>query len=119
MTEAEWLTCTDPERLLGLLEESASDRKLRLLTVASVRRAWPLLVEEVSRVGSRDRLVAYGASEVRVRFFPLRSWNEPRGPFRLMCESVAWRHAGQSNKPPALSTPNREQAWTPCSDTWR
>lgn len=42
MTEAEWLTTPDPERLSLYLAETATDRKLRLLTAACCRRlmAW-------------------------------------------------------------------------------
>jgi hypothetical protein len=42
MTEAEWLDCTEPGRMLSLLLE-AGERKLRLLTCACLRRLWPLL----------------------------------------------------------------------------
>src|SRR5881275_3302796 len=42
MTEAEWLACTDPEKMLPLLLE-AGERKLRLLTCACLRRFWRLL----------------------------------------------------------------------------
>jgi hypothetical protein len=42
MTEAEWLACTDPEKMLPLLLE-AGERKLRLLTCACLRRLWHLL----------------------------------------------------------------------------
>lgn len=40
MTEAEWLTCVDPEPLLGHLRGTASDRKLRLLACSCARRIW-------------------------------------------------------------------------------
>src|SRR5262245_4501605 len=32
MTEAEWLDCTDPEKMLKFLRGKASDRKLRLFS---------------------------------------------------------------------------------------
>jgi hypothetical protein len=51
MTEADYLSCTDPARLLGYLLNSgqASDRKLRLFSCACARRLWPWLVQERSR----------------------------------------------------------------------
>jgi hypothetical protein len=51
MGEAEWLGCTDPQRMLQFLRSSgrASDRKLRLFICACGRRLWPWLVQEASR----------------------------------------------------------------------
>jgi hypothetical protein len=49
MTEAEWLACTKPHKMLAFLRGKASDRKLRLFVVACYRRIWPLLTEEGSR----------------------------------------------------------------------
>ena len=50
MTEAEWLACEDPERLLGLVAEIASERKRRLFSVACCRRIWHLMTDGRSRV---------------------------------------------------------------------
>jgi hypothetical protein len=56
MTESEWLTSTNPQRMLrifwsGVPREAStfriSDRKLRLFAVACCRRVWPLLVDDV------------------------------------------------------------------------
>ena len=46
MTEAAWLTATDPARLLDLLPGRASDRKLRLFACACCRSVWHLLPDE-------------------------------------------------------------------------
>jgi hypothetical protein len=38
MTEAEWLTCTEPQPILEFLEGKASERKLRLFVCACCQR---------------------------------------------------------------------------------
>jgi hypothetical protein len=58
VTEQDWLACTDPERMLNHLRGRASDRKLRLLACACVRRLWPLVYDERGRqaVAAVERL---------------------------------------------------------------
>jgi len=49
VTEAEWLACADPQKMLEFLRSRASDRKLRLFSAACCRRVWHLLVHDWSR----------------------------------------------------------------------
>jgi hypothetical protein len=51
MTEAEWLACTEPERLLKQVADPSAKRKLRLVACACARQVWPLLA------GPRRQLV--------------------------------------------------------------
>ena len=49
MTEAEWLTATDPMPMVQSLEGKASNRKLRLFAVACCRRVWHRLAAQRNR----------------------------------------------------------------------
>src|SRR4051794_6972864 len=49
MTEAEWLTSTDPAPMRKFMKGKVSDRKVRLLAIACCRSVWDLLVEDRSR----------------------------------------------------------------------
>jgi hypothetical protein len=49
MTEADWLTATDPMPVLEYLRDKSSDRKLRLLGVACARASWNRLEDDRSR----------------------------------------------------------------------
>lgn len=49
MTEAEWLTATNPMPMLEFLFGKASERKLRLFACACCRNIWDLLTDEASR----------------------------------------------------------------------
>jgi hypothetical protein len=64
MTEAEWLSCNDPEELLNFLRGKASERKLRLLACGCVRRLWPLVYDERGRqaVAAVEQLSDGGAA---------------------------------------------------------
>jgi hypothetical protein len=48
LTEGDWLTSTEPDRMLAHLRGRVSDRKVRLFALACCRRIWHLL-EERSR----------------------------------------------------------------------
>ena len=49
MTEAEWLNCEQPDRMLEFVHDRASPRKWRLLACAFCRRVWNLLKDKRSR----------------------------------------------------------------------
>jgi len=67
MTEAEWLDCTDPPRMLEFLSGRASDRKLRLFAVACVRRVSQLLVPEAVQALEVAERVAEGLADAAER----------------------------------------------------
>src|SRR5437899_20360 len=46
MTEAEWLECTDPEKMLAFVESKVDHRKMSLFAIACCRRVWHLLPEQ-------------------------------------------------------------------------
>jgi hypothetical protein len=48
VTEAEWLACTDPRKMLEFLRGSSnlSERKARLLAIACCRRVWEWMPDE-------------------------------------------------------------------------
>jgi hypothetical protein len=46
MTEAEWLDCTDPLKMLHWLRAKPADRSVLLLVCACIRRHWEVLADE-------------------------------------------------------------------------
>jgi hypothetical protein len=58
MTEAEWLACEDVRPMLKLVGGDATDRQLRLLGCACVRRVWPLLNDRYA-MGAINRIEEY------------------------------------------------------------
>src|SRR5262249_11320654 len=62
MTEADWNTCTDPEKMLGFLRTRDSGRKLRLFAVACCRGVRHLLVPEAQGALELAERVAEGAA---------------------------------------------------------
>jgi hypothetical protein len=64
MTESEWVTCTDPARILDFLKGKVSERKMRLFACACCRRVWQLLderkrtaVEMVERAANEEDML--------------------------------------------------------------
>src|SRR4051812_25033415 len=49
MTEAEWLSCRDAQKMLEFQRGKVSDRKLRLFAVACCRLLWHLLLNDADR----------------------------------------------------------------------
>src|SRR5689334_3833348 len=49
MTEAEWLDCTDPAKMLEFLRGKASERKFRLFACGCCRSLFPLITDKYSR----------------------------------------------------------------------
>ena len=49
MTEAEWLTCTDPQKMLECLPEQLSHRKAMLFACGCCRHVWDQLLSDLAR----------------------------------------------------------------------
>jgi hypothetical protein len=80
VTEAEWLACDDPDRMLDSQRGKVSDRKLRLFACASCRHlCWPWLTDETSR----------HAVEVAERFTDGQVSTEELSAARSAAENIA------------------------------
>jgi hypothetical protein len=132
MDQAEWEAANEPEKMLeALRERGASERRLRLFTVALCRRIWPLITDERNRnavevaerytdglAGKKElaqarsaaRSASWNVAAARARQV---SWDAPgRVAWRTVCEKVdaAAKQASQSScwlaacKPVALGS---------------
>src|SRR4051794_22595110 len=102
MTEARWLSSTDPAPMLTFLLRWAGQRKLRLFCCACCRRVWPLLADERSRravevaelsaddsVSSTQRAAAEAAA--RQAFYGAEGADQ-----RAAAEAASWTVAAQA-----------------------
>jgi hypothetical protein len=69
MTEAEWLECLEPEKMLLHVRDRASDRKMRLFAIACCRRVWDRLTDPRSQeaVAFGERFAEVGVARRRGR----------------------------------------------------
>jgi hypothetical protein len=58
MTEAEWLTATDPTLMLKSLKESANARKLHLLAAVCYQRLWAVLGKDSYDIVKTNEIIA-------------------------------------------------------------
>jgi hypothetical protein len=66
MKEADWLSCTDPQRMRAYLAGIASDRKLRLFDCACCRRLWEALSPLARRAIEVAEDFADGVADVAI-----------------------------------------------------
>src|SRR5438067_1274666 len=96
MTEAEWMTCTDPTPMLEFLQdaEKLSERKARLFAAACCRRIWPLMSHQDSfrSIEMAEQFVDGNATKEDVRKAEeLAMWAGDDASWTSMREaSIAW-----------------------------
>jgi hypothetical protein len=80
MTEAEWLACADPLRMLTFLEGRASERKLRLFAVACCRRVWHRLGDKRSQIAveTAEKYADGRANETELSSVRAAVWQGPK-----------------------------------------
>jgi hypothetical protein len=77
MTEAEWLSCTDPIRMLELLGDHSSRRKMRLFIAEGARSLETLFGNDQKVLAELQEQVAESkATEEDLERFLLRDWPE-------------------------------------------
>jgi hypothetical protein len=96
MTETEWLSASEPFRMLQVLIGNVSDRKLRLLGVAIARASWDRLEDERSRraIEVAERFADHEVDETTLQSFVEGAWDVrdemwDAGPEN--CDDRLWR----------------------------
>jgi hypothetical protein len=109
MTEQEWVACTDPTPMLEFVQEKASERKLRLFTVACARLVWEKItweflqkaVETAERhaddLASAEELHASNLDVVGIWKFRREGRDEDKAWLHSHDEANAWLHSSAEN----------------------
>src|SRR5215831_18122558 len=92
MTEEQWQTCTDPQKMLDFLRGKASDRKLRLFVCACCRHIWHKLTDKQSRraVEVAERLADGQADPAEVAVARTEIEELRRGQEQQWSEDAQW-----------------------------
>jgi hypothetical protein len=117
MTQIEWNSCIDPQKMLAFLRRSgrATDRKLRLFAVACCRSIWPVLTDP------RSRTLMNTTEQFADGVVTREEWDEARrrhthiyvgGGFAV--EAAAYANAWQA----AQGTPRRLEQVTMRAGRW-
>jgi hypothetical protein len=103
MTEEEWLSCTEPARLLEFLRAKASERKLRLLMAAACRRVIHLLDEPeyVLLIEAGERVAEGKLSPASLARYRTNCSGIDAGDF--IREEQRWREHSREFKGPILA----------------
>ena len=95
MTEEQWQTCSDPQKMLDFLRGKASDRKLRLFVCACCRHIWHKLTDKQSRraVEVAERLADGQADPAEVAVARTEIEELRRGQEQQWSEDAQWSEA--------------------------
>lgn len=89
MTETQWLTNTDPCKMLEFLSGKVSKRKMRLFACACCRRIWHLLADDRSREGVQvSEQYADGLVKMKQLY---RAYMDSGDAHQAACDAHGWR----------------------------